>query len=1057
MAPPTVVCPECSEAAPAGARFCPSCGGQLGAARAPMRISDAERRTATVLFADLSGYTELNELLDPEDVAVVMAEIKDGATRILESHGGTVNQFVGDQVMALFGVPLAHDEDPVRAVTAALALHEFMRGLAAELEPRTRRLLALHTAVNTGVVLAQRRDRREGVFGVTGDAINTGARLAGIAGRDEIVVGPETFQAIEPYFATELVGDVQLRGKAEPLRVHRVRGRVARTRFEVAQRRGLSQLVGRVQERGLFRGALEALSRGQGGLVTVAGEAGVGKSRLFHEFQTLAADHAFAAYRARCEAFGSIEPYAPFVQLLRDALDLSAEASHEQTVLDAVTRLRALGPELERRVAAFLHLLSLRSSEHPLGASQQGEALRGEILDALTDLLAALARSRPVVLLLEDWHWADPASELALANLLGRSESLPILFAVNYRRHFRPAWARRSISVDLAPLLPDEAGTLIDALVGQGGLPGPWRRRIQERTGGNPFFIEELCRAVSGKQPAELAESLLALDSVEGTLRARIDRLDRRSVAVLREASVLGTQFSLAVLRRLDPADDLSTCLHQLEDAQLLRSLKRADDTAYQFEHGLTRDVAYQMLLRRDRAALHDAVGRALEEHFAGARLEAHFEELAHHFSQGEDWGKAVFYLESAGHKAARSFAMEAARGHYARAVSILAGSERTLERCQKRIDLTFRWTQAGWYGPSAGQIEALEQAQQLAREIGDPLRELRCEYFIGWLHYTMGNSALAIPRFERCLEHAAPSDPRMLSQLLVNLGQNLANDVEYGAALEHLERGIALRRKALPERWQSIGMAYALAYIGLVHADRGDLAASARVMDEAFSIIDPLGHTSALSSLNQVRAIAAGYAGEWEKCLEYTALGREIASTIGAPPNHAMAVALEGWCRFIGRGDASGIAGLERGMREMEAAGTGLGLSLYLACAAEACARTGDLERGEHYARRSLERSAVRDRVGHAQALRALALCEARRGNWAAAEQALELGRQHAEEKGSPRDALLNELCLAECLHARGDDAAASACAEAAVGPLRAMGLRGYVPIALELAGLGS
>jgi class 3 adenylate cyclase/tetratricopeptide (TPR) repeat protein len=1050
-----MTCPQCGESAPSGARFCPSCGGALGPGSAPARISDAERRTATVLFADLSGYTELNELLDPEDVAFVMGQIKDGATRIVEAHGGTVNQFVGDQVMALFGVPLAHDDDPVRAVRAALALHEFMHGLAAELEPRIRRRLALHTAVNTGVVLAQRRDRREGVFGVTGDAINTGARLAAIAGRDEIVVGPETFQAIDPFFETELVGDVQLRGKAEPLRVHRVRALIARTRFEVAQRRGLTRLVGRTQELGLFRGALEALSRGQGGVLTVSGEAGVGKSRLFHEFQILALEQAFAVHRARCESFGTIEPYAPFVQLLRDGLELSPESSHEQTVDDSVTRLRALG--LERHVAALLHLLSLRSNEHPLPASQQAEALRGEILDALTGLLGALARNRPVVLLLEDWHVADPASELALANLLARTESQPILFAVNYRRQLRPVWPRRSISVDLAPLAPDEAGALIDILVDRDSLPPPWRRDIQQRTGGNPFFIEEVCRAVSGRRPDELAESLLALDSVEGTLRARIDRLDRRSVAVLREASVLGTQFSLSILRRLDPSDDLAACLNRLEDAQLLHLQKRTDDTLCQFEHSLTRDVAYQMLLRRDRALLHDAAGRALEEHFAGARLEAHFEELAHHFSQGEEWGRAVFYLECAGNKAARSFSMEAARAHYARAVSILAGGERTRERSEKRIDLTFRWTQAGWYGPSAGQIEALEQAQELARELGDPGRELRCEYFIGWLHYTMGNSALAIPRFERCLERSQGGDSRLVSQLLVNLGQNLANDAEYDRALDHLERGIALRKQAFPERWQTIGMAYALAYIGMVCADRGDLAASARAMTEAFSIIDPLGHTSALSSLNQVRAIAAWYAGEWDRCLEYTALGRQIASTIGAPPNHAMAVALEGWCRFIGRGDPEGLARLEQGMREMESAGTGLGSSMYLACAAEAYARTGDPERGEHYARRSLERGAVRDRVGHAQALRALALCHARRGNAAAVDQVLELARQHAEGKGSGRDALLNQLCLAECLEARGEKTSAATVAHAVLEPLRALGLQGYLPRALELYGLSS
>ena len=1064
-APLAVVCHECSRGAPPGALFCPSCGEPLGsaspgaAARPRAAISGGERRAATVLFADLSGYTELNERLDPEDVAVVMSQIKDAATRIVESHGGTVNQFVGDQVMALFGVPIAHEDDPVRAVQAALALHAFMRELAAELEPRTVRLLAFHTAVNSGVVLAQRRDRRDGVFGVTGDAINTGARLAGIAGRDEIIVGPETHRAIAPYFATEPLGEVQLRGKTEPLRAHRVLGIVARTRFEVEKRRGLSRLVGRTHELDAFRGALADLSRGRGGLLTVSGEAGVGKSRLFHEFEAIAREHGLLVHHARCEPFGSVEPYAPFVQLLREELDLRAEASHEQALADALRRIQAIGPEVEPHVATYLHLLSLRSRDHILPASQLGETLRGEILDALSALLASRAHERPVVLLLEDWHCADPASELALSNLLLR-DSLRVLFVVNYRPHFRPAWTRERISIDLQPLGPAEADVLIDLLADGDRLPAIWRRRIQERTAGNPFFIEEVCRAVSDSRAlelpgrsAELEESLLALDTIEATIRARIDRLDRRTVGVLREASVLGSQFSLALLRRLDTDEDLTACLGRLEEAELIRETKRGDEASYQFKHSITRDVAYQMLLRRDRGVLHNLAGRAIEEHFAGARLEAHFEELAHHFSRGDEHGKAVFYLECAGNKAAASFSMEAAREHYSAAVHLLAAMKPTPERAQKRIDLTFRWTQAGWYGPSPGQIEALEQAQQLSRELEDPGRELRCEYFIGWLHYTMGDSAPAIEHFERCLRMADPDDHRMLSQLYCNLGQNLANDVDYEPALDYLARGIALRKQAYPERWQTIGMAYALAYMGMVHADRGDFTSSGRLMDEAFAIIGPMGHGSALASINQVRAIAVSYQGDWETCLEYTALGKQVANAIGAPPNHGMATALEGWCRFVGRGEKDGIASLEDGLRQMKAAGTGLGSSLYLACAGEAFARTGDPERGEHYARRSLERKSVRDRVGHAQALRALALCHAQRGDWAAVQDVLEEASQHAAEKRSPRDTVLNDLCLAECLRASGDEAGAAAQADRTLAPLRTMKMPGYEVRALELS----
>src|SRR4030095_10168788 len=374
-------CAACRRQTPRDAAFCPSCGiplhrvasdgsDELGA---PAR---GERRTATVLFSDLSGYTELNERLAPEDVAMVMSQIKDAATRIVESYGGTVNQFVGDQVLALFGVPTAHDDDPVRAVRAALGLHAFVRDLGAQVESRVGRRISLHTAVNSGLLLAERRDQRDGVYAVTGDAVNTGARLLGVAATDEIVVGPTTHHSIAPFFALARFGVLRLRGRGEPVEVHRVLGVVARSRFEVAQRRGLSQLVGRERELARLDDRLTALEHGRGGLVTVSGQAGIGKSRLFHEFRTTAEQRSFDVHHARCEPFGAVAPYAPFVQLLRQALGVQNDDSSEELQAKAVDRIRSLDPSLEGHLPVYLHLLSVRSEEHALSRGTSGEGVR---------------------------------------------------------------------------------------------------------------------------------------------------------------------------------------------------------------------------------------------------------------------------------------------------------------------------------------------------------------------------------------------------------------------------------------------------------------------------------------------------------------------------------------------------------------------------------------------------------------------------------------------------------------------------------------------------------
>jgi len=1060
-------CDGCGRALPPAAAFCPACGRR--AVGAPAVSSDpllGQRRPATVLFSDLSGYTALTERLDPEDVALVLDRLKTAATRIVESHGGTVNQFVGDQVMALFGIPVAHDQDPVRAVQAALALHGFVREFATELEPRLGCRLALHTGIEAGVVVARKRDARDGLFGVTGDAVNTGARLSQSAGSDEILVGPATFAAVASYFATEPLGPVELRGKSGAVAVHRVVGIVARSPFEVAERRGLSRFVGRRAELALFRASLEAAARGLSGVFAVSGEPGVGKSRLFHEFRRLAEASSVRVCRARCEPVGTVVPYAPFVQLIRDLLELGEEEEHEATVPLAVERIRALSPELEPHLPVYLHLASLPSAAHALPPTLLGEALQQAIFTALVAFVRALARG-PAVLLLEDWHLADEGSQLALRNVLPAVRDLPLVIWVNHRPQPRLDWPEPPTLLELQPLSDDEAERLVASLLDPAFLPAAARDAILARTGGNPFFIEEVCRSVaetraldaqgdpSGGAPAPLRVPA----SVERVVRARIDRLEARAGRVIRSAAVLGMEFSLPLLERLSDDPALASAIETLCAAGLVEAAQRGDRAAWRFKHAITQEVAYGLLLHGDRRALHELAGRAIESYYAGERLAAHFEELAHHYARGHDRDKAILYLQRAGDKAAASFALEQARALYGEAVALLDGAHGSDDEIRRRIELVFRWAQTGWYGPTQQQMRALEDALALARGLRDREREMRCVYFSGWLAHTMGESARAIEHFERCIEMAGPDDPRWLSQLYCNLGQNLANDAQHDRALECLEKGIALRRSALPARSRTIGMAYALSYIGLVQADRGERDACCRQLDEAFAIIDPMGHGSALASINQVRMLCYALLGDWEVALEYARLGRRVSSSIGARTNHGMARAVEGWCELMTNGGERGLRDLAAGLEEMDAHGSLLGASIYWAALGEGAARAGDPQGGETYARRALERAASGDRFGEGSAWRALAIALAAGGPaaWAQATEAFAAAQKCAEARRSPREAALTDVAWAEHLGRRGEMARARELADRALAALCALGLPGHEARARTVrAGLG-
>ncbi|MEE8436126.1 MAG: adenylate/guanylate cyclase domain-containing protein, partial [bacterium] len=287
------LCPACERENPPGSKYCNGCGHDFSkptaspvAAPTTSTTTEGERRQATVLFSDLSGYTAMNERLDPEEVTIIMGHFKEAAERIVAAHGGTVNQFVGDEVFALFGIPTAHEDDPQRAVRAALELHEAVRALSDDIEARLGETLRLHSGINTGLVVTSPGDGTGGRYDVTGDAINTAARLVAQAEANEILVSPDTRRLITPYFDLEALDPVALKGKAKPMAPYRVVGRSGvQSRFEAAEVTGLTQFTGREVELEQLHSALSKAIAGQGQVITISGEAGLGKSRLAYEFR----------------------------------------------------------------------------------------------------------------------------------------------------------------------------------------------------------------------------------------------------------------------------------------------------------------------------------------------------------------------------------------------------------------------------------------------------------------------------------------------------------------------------------------------------------------------------------------------------------------------------------------------------------------------------------------------------------------------------------------------------------------------------------------------------
>ena len=656
------------------------------AAVAAVAADVADRRPVTVLFADLTGFTSLSEALDPEEVRAFQNALFAMLAESIARHDGFVEKFVGDAVMAVFGAPHAHEDDPVRALAAALAMQQGMAGLAARWAARLGRGVQLHIGVHTGPVVAGHLGTGAGsAYAVTGDTVNTAARLLSAAEPGTVLVSEATQRLARHHFAFAPAIELELRGKARTVRAHTVLRRLE----EPASARGLAAfglvapLVGRGPEVAQLHAAFERMRAGHAQLVVVAGEAGSGKSRLLAEWlAALDAGRRLAAVTLRRVACSSLgEPtYGVFAALFREAYQVAqadslATAQHK---LDAGLQAQGAQADEAASIAGVLqHLLGLA----PVGAADiDPEQLRRQIVLAAVALVERRLQQQPLMVVVEDLHWADAASVDLLGALLDQLAQRPLMLLVTQRPQTRPvrAPAAEATRLLLEALPPTQARALVGALLGD-EADEDLQAFVAERSGGNPLFVEEILRSLiaDGRlhpDPAGGWRSAAAFEhgdvpaTLHGLLLSRIDRLDAPARQLLQVAAALGVEFDAALLRHVDAA--VERPLEALVQADLLQP---AGGARWRFSHALLHEVAYQNLLLARRLELHRRIGCALEVLAGGLpqRL-AELEALGHHWSLSDDPRKGAGYLLAAGERARALYANDDAMRHFERVLRTL-------------------------------------------------------------------------------------------------------------------------------------------------------------------------------------------------------------------------------------------------------------------------------------------------------------------------------------------------------------------------------------------------
>jgi class 3 adenylate cyclase len=743
---------KCGSSNPAGSKFCNECAAPLIGASSSLvrpkgtlseiRIApeqpeaslDGERKTVTALFADIKGSTELIRDLDPEDARAVVDPVLHVMMASVHRYDGYVAQATGDGIFALFGAPVAHEDHPQRALHAALAMQQELRKYAEKLRDQKRPSVEVRIGINTGeVVVRMIHTGGHTEYVPVGHAINLAARLQTIAPAGSIVVTDDTRRLVEDYFELHPWCSTAVKGVETPINIYEVVGAgPLRGHFEAAARRGLTRFVGRERELSELRRTLELALSGHGQVAAIVAEAGTGKSRLVYEFKaTLPAG--CKLLEAYSVSHGKASAWLPVLELLNVYFGIVGVDDSATRCEKVGSKLAALDPSLSDMLPYLSALLGIQEDPDPL-AEIEVQVKRRRSLEAIKRILLRESLNQPLIVVFEDLHWIDSETQ-ALLDLLAESiASARVLLLVNYRPEYRHEWSGRShyLQLRLDPLGTENAAVMLTALLGEGAELEAIRSLIAQRSGGNPFFIEEMVQALfeqgilarngTVKLLQPLSQAHLPV-TVVGMLASRIDGLPAAEKELLQTLAVIGAEFPLVLVKSTTQKgdDQLQRELAHLRLGEFIYEQPASGDVEYRFKHALTQEVAYRSILTERRKKIHQRVGRAIEELYRG-QLEEHLTELAYHYRRSSDNEKAAVYLKRAADQAAQRSSVAEAEAQYRDAISIVIEQPRTPDR--DRLELGVQLGLAALLiGKSFGapaREEPLIRATELCERVGD-------------------------------------------------------------------------------------------------------------------------------------------------------------------------------------------------------------------------------------------------------------------------------------------------------------------------------------------------
>ena len=784
------LCPGCNSPNPLNFKFCGECGHNLISAKeiseeeseaenleprtstkksssdvAPL---EGERKHVTVLFSDLTGYTTMSEKLDPEEVKEITSRIFGEISKIVANYDGFIEKYAGDAVMAIFGVPQAHEDDPIRAIKAAREIHRIVDAISPEVEKKIAQPISMHTGINTGLVVTGEVNMDRGTHGVAGDTINLASRLSNLAKPGEILVNVDTCRQIEGHFTCEYIETTAIKGKADPVEVHKVLSQRDKP-VTIHRLSGLrADLVGRNVEMAELSEAVENLQQGKGRIFSICGAAGTGKSRLVEEFKASLDFEQVQWIEGHAYAYSQDIPYFPLVDLLNRLLLIEENDPPEKVREKVESGLQSLVGNQEDVIPYVGGLYSL---SYPEIEEVSPEFWKSRLQEAIPAILTALAKRAPTIFFLEDLHWADPSFVELLRRACLEIRQAAIVMCV-YRPIFSLFKSHQLSSIGnlyhemrLQDLSRSESQEMVQSLLKIEKVPSELQRLIQEKMEGNPFYLEEAINSLIESNTLvrdnghwRVTKQISQADissTIQGVISARVDRLEQESKRILQEASVIGRSFYYEILKRTTALkNSIDKNLIGLERLDLIKTKSIQPDLEYIFKHALTQEVVYNGLLKKERREIHEHIAIVMEQLFQG-RLPEFYETLAFHFARGLSLDKAVNYLMKSGKKSLARYSIEESHQYYKQAFELLdSKANKTNAEMELVIELLFDWAYVFYYrGYFKDMSEVFSSYKMIAESLEDKTKLGMFYSWYGWAFFCQHKILDSYPYFEKALQ----------------------------------------------------------------------------------------------------------------------------------------------------------------------------------------------------------------------------------------------------------------------------------------------------------------